>query len=583
MSSRYAIPLAVLFAAVAACDSPAGSDPEPAQVLVAGGNGQTGAPSGLLADSLAVKVVYADGQPVPQATVVWSVVGGGGTLSAATAVTNAAGVAKVAWTLGAAGPNAATATVGSLPPAGFSAYAVPVASVTLSSAAVTVGKGDATSLVATPRDSTGAVLAGRTVVWTTSSAATAEVSQAGLVTGKGLGTATITATSEGKSASAGVTVTVDERTPPRLVGFSFTPGQVDVSAAPATVEFSVHAADGGLGVAHFSVEFQRAAPAMAVGCSGGKFGNGGLVSGTPEDGVWKCKATFPRGAAAGAWSVPVLFVIDAAGNQSTYNTTQLAAAGFPTTVTVVNTAPPETPPVLTGLSFSSATVDVGDADATQEITFAATASAGVREVYANMRSTRGTLQLPCSTGTPASGTARNGTWKCSIIIPQRAPGGTWNVDFVLLSDSVGMDTVYRTAQLAALGLPASFQVVSPDEDLTPPVLTAVTLNPATISVATGPAQGQVTLTATDAGVGVTFGGVTLWPPTGGSAGCGANTPNSRPQQNATLTCTFDIPANAAAGKWTLEVLVWDAAGNIREYSAQQLKDAGLTFELTVTR
>jgi hypothetical protein len=587
MSLRYAIPLAVLFAALISCDSPAGSgpdpDPVPAQVMVAGGNGQAGAPSGLLADSLAVQVVYADGQPVPQATVAWSVAGGGGTLSAATSVTNAAGVAKVAWTLGAAGPNAATATVGSLPPAAFAAYAVPVASVTLFPAAVTVGKGEASSLVATPRDSTGAVLAGRTVVWTTSSAATVEVTQAGMVTGKGLGTATVTATSEGRSASVDVRVTVDERTPPRLVGFSFTPREVDVSAGPATVEFTIHATDGGLGVDHFAVGFQQATPVTAVGCAGGRFGNGGLVSGTREDGVWKCTVTFPRGAAAGVWSVPVLFILDAANNQAAYNTTQLANAGFPTTVTVVNTAPPETPPVLTGLSFSPGTVDVGDADAPVEITVTANASAGMTDMHASMGSTRGTLEMTCSTATPASGTSRDGTWKCSITIPHRAPAGTWKVSFVQLSDSVGHTTQYLTDQLAALGVPTTFQVVSPDEDLTPPVLTSLTLDPATLSIANGAAHGQVTLTATDGGVGVAYGSVTLWPPTGGSAGCGDEPPNNRPQQNATLSCTFEIRPNGAAGKWSLEVLVWDAVRNTRRYDAQQLKDAGFTFELTVTR
>lgn len=587
MPRRYTSPFVVLFAALVSCDSPAGSDPkpdpQPHQVQVAGGSGQAGAPSGLLADSLAVKVVYADGQPVPQATVVWSVVSGGGTLSASTAVTNAAGTAKVAWTLGAAGPNAATATVGSLPPASFTAFAVPVAAVTLSVASVTVGKGDTVPLMATARDSIGAVLSGRTVVWSTSNAATAQVSATGMVRGKALGKATITATSEGKSASAEVNVTTDERTPPRLVAFSFSPGQIDVTTGPASLEITIHATDGGLGVSHVGVVFQQADPVTAVGCFGGMYGNGKIVSGTPEDGVWKCTATFPRGAAAGVWTVAHVALLDGANNQTISNTFTLAAAGLPTTVTVVNTAPPETPPALTGLSFSPASVNVGDADATVEITVAGTASSGVHQMQIDMGSARGSLTRTCFTTTPASGTARAGTWKCPIIIPHRAPGGAWNVIDVRLTDSVGHTTLLTPPQLAALGLPTSFQVVSPNEDLTAPVLTGVTLNPATISVANGAAQGQVTLTATDAGVGVTFGALTLWPPSGGSAGCGDEPDNRLPQQNATLTCTFDIPANAVAGKWSLAVLVWDAAGNTRQYSAQQLKEAGFTFELTVTR
>jgi hypothetical protein len=247
MARRSSLLSAVLIAALLSCDSPSGSNPEPGGVQVAGGNGQTGAPAGPLADSLAVKVVYADGRPVPQVTVAWRVSAGGGTLSAAATTTDAAGIARVAWTLGAAGPNAATATVGALPPAAFAALAVPVASVTLAFATVRVGKGDAVPLSATPRDSAGAPLTGRAVVWSTSSAATATVSDSGVVTGRALGTATITATSEGRSASAEVTVTPDERTPPQLVGFSFSPDRVDVSGVARTVEISVHARDGGSG------------------------------------------------------------------------------------------------------------------------------------------------------------------------------------------------------------------------------------------------------------------------------------------------------------------------------------------------
>jgi hypothetical protein len=61
-------------------------------------------------------------------------------------------------------------------------------------------------LTATPKDATGAALAGQTVTWTTSNSAVASVSSSGLVTALTVGTAIITATSGGKSGTVTMTV-----------------------------------------------------------------------------------------------------------------------------------------------------------------------------------------------------------------------------------------------------------------------------------------------------------------------------------------------------------------------------------------
>src|SRR6266851_3692580 len=83
---------------------------------------------------------------------------------------------------------------------------VPVAAVAVSPAAATATVGQAVQLTATPRDSTGAPLSGRTVAWGSSNAGVATVNVSGLVTGVATGAATITATSEGRSGTAAVTV-----------------------------------------------------------------------------------------------------------------------------------------------------------------------------------------------------------------------------------------------------------------------------------------------------------------------------------------------------------------------------------------
>ncbi|HMG69747.1 MAG TPA: Ig-like domain-containing protein, partial [Gemmatimonadaceae bacterium] len=83
----------------------------------------------------------------------------------------------------------------------------PVASVTVSPSAASVVVGATQQLTATTKDSTDAVLTGRSVTWSSSNTAFATVDANGLVTGVAAGSATITATSEGKSGTSAITVT----------------------------------------------------------------------------------------------------------------------------------------------------------------------------------------------------------------------------------------------------------------------------------------------------------------------------------------------------------------------------------------
>ncbi|SRR6266851_3888842 len=85
---------------------------------------------------------------------------------------------------------------------------VPVAAVAVTPAAASATVGQAVQLTATPKDSTGAPLSGRTVMWSSSTPGVATVNASGLVTGTAAGSATITATSETKSGTSAITITV---------------------------------------------------------------------------------------------------------------------------------------------------------------------------------------------------------------------------------------------------------------------------------------------------------------------------------------------------------------------------------------
>jgi alpha-tubulin suppressor-like RCC1 family protein len=71
-----------------------------ASLAAVGGTTRSGEAGAAVADSLAVRVTDANGNPVSGATVNWSIVSGGGTMSPTTATTGANGIAKAQWTLG---------------------------------------------------------------------------------------------------------------------------------------------------------------------------------------------------------------------------------------------------------------------------------------------------------------------------------------------------------------------------------------------------------------------------------------------------------------------------------------------------
>jgi uncharacterized protein YjdB len=84
--------------------------------------------------------------------------------------------------------------------------AAPVATVTIAPASSTLEPGGTTTLTATVRSASGAVLTDRTVLWSSSDTRVATVSPSGVVTAIAPGTATVTASAEGKTGTASVTV-----------------------------------------------------------------------------------------------------------------------------------------------------------------------------------------------------------------------------------------------------------------------------------------------------------------------------------------------------------------------------------------
>lgn len=100
--SRYILVLSAVLA-FANCDQvPTDPNDDPPRLEYVAGRGQTASEGMPLADSLAVRVMTAGGQPVAGVPVVFTVTGGGGSVSPASTITDAQGFARTQWTLGTA-------------------------------------------------------------------------------------------------------------------------------------------------------------------------------------------------------------------------------------------------------------------------------------------------------------------------------------------------------------------------------------------------------------------------------------------------------------------------------------------------
>ena len=131
------------------------------------GDAQSGGLNQPLANPLVVRLRDQHGNPVPGQTVHWTVIGGGGSVSPPSALTNAEGLASTSWTLGGTGANQVQALNGSL----TVTFAGTVTG--LSAATVDPGNfrdrvgviGQPTTLAATVRDAAGVPVANATVEW----------------------------------------------------------------------------------------------------------------------------------------------------------------------------------------------------------------------------------------------------------------------------------------------------------------------------------------------------------------------------------------------------------------------------------
>ena len=449
-------------------------------------------------------------------------------------------------------------------------------SVTLESTNVVIGSSTRASAVL--KDANGNVLTGRALSWISDNTSVASVSAAGAVSAVGVGTANIAATSEGRTGSAALNVTAagPDLTPPSIVGLTVSPLTVDVTTSAQTVTATAHITDAGRGV--IGLDFILTAPSGGIqaGCQ-----TRVLASGTSADGTWTCTATIPQGSMPGDWVIAVNGW-DAIQNMQGLRTTDLAALGFPTKVTVVSQNADLTPPSIVGLTVSPVSVDV----TTGAQTIAATAhitdaGRGVTGFDFILTAPSGGIQASCQTRTILSGTASDGLWKCITTIPLGSMPGDWIIAVNGWDAAQNMQGL-RTAELTALGFPTKVTVLSQNADTTPPSIVGLTVAPLTVDVTTSAQTVTATAHITDAGRGVIGLDFILTAPSGGiQAGCQTRVLASGTSADGTWTCTATIPQGSMPGDWVIAVNGWDAIQNMQGLRTTDLTALGFSTKVTV--
>jgi len=355
--------------------------------------------------------------------------------------------------------------------------------------------------------------------------------------------------------------TIDSITAPTITSFDFTPKSMDVSSAPVTVLVSLAATDPSGMDPWVQVDF--------VSPSGVTYSayDAHYVSGTTSQAF-----TIPAGSAAGTYSISFVLVKDKIGNSKFYRSVDLAALGFPTTFQVTSSTQDVAPPTINSFDITPKSMDVSSAPATVLVSLAATDPSGMDPwVQVDFVSPSGV------TYSAYDAHYISGTTSQAFTIPSRSAAGTYSITFVLVKDKIGNSKFYRSADLAALGFPTTFQVTSSTQDITPPSIASFDITPKSVDVSSAQATVSVSLAATDTS------GLDPWVQVDFVSPSGVTySAYDAHYVSGTTSQAFTIPAGSAAGTYSVSfVLVKDKIGNSKFYRSADLAALGFptTFQV----
>src|SRR5205085_8200041 len=132
-------------------------------------------------------------------------------------------------------------------------------------------------------------------------------------------------------------------------------------------------------------------------------------------------------------------------------------AGFPTTLTVVDANPDTQPPQIAAITMSPNSVDVSSSLATISVDvnfsddlsgFSIGNSTTLSDFEIQSPSARQSRFLSILQWQPISGTANNGVWRASFVMPRYSEPGIWRIVGLRTNDQTGNERFLQAADLS---------------------------------------------------------------------------------------------------------------------------------------
>jgi len=246
---------------------------------------------------------------------------------------------------------------------------------------------------------------------------------------------------------------------PNLLALGISPVSVDTSSASRAITVSARVVDdlAGMVDGRLSFEVRFRSP------SGNQFVDmpfSSRTSGSAVDSQYLGTMTVPRFAESGTWTVEYLRISDQLSNSRSYNATSLGNLGFPTSF-VQSGAGDMGAPTLVAFAMSPTSVNASLGSQSIAVTARVVDDLsgmvdGRLAFEARFRSPSGNQLVDMPFYQRSSGTPTDSTYSGSMTVPQFSESGTWQVEYLRISDQLGNSRIYSAAQLAALGFPTSF-------------------------------------------------------------------------------------------------------------------------------
>lgn len=246
-----------------------------------------------------------------------------------------------------------------------------------------------------------------------------------------------------------------------------------------------------------------------------------------------------------------------------------------------------TPPEISNLSFTPASIDTTDSSQDVTVTLhAADAGFGVNLIVVNFRSPSGTqlVRAVMQSEQRISGDDKDGIYSAAATFPQYSRAGTWTVFEVYARDAGNNYKTFGNAELASQGNSAQLQVISNNEDTTPPEIKSLGFTPSAIDLNNGTQDVTVTVHATDLRSGIRDVSVYFYMDSLDyivSAKLNSQNRVSGDDKDGIYTLTATFSQNTDAGIWRIAATTSDAVGNYKSVSTSELDAQGFATQLQI--